>query len=205
MANYTPQEIESLIQQSASHFNIDPNLFRRMLQSESGLNPSIVNQRSGAAGIAQFMPGTAKMFGIDPMDPGQAIPASAAYLRQHLNQFGGDYKSALAAYNWGPGNVQKYGLQAAPPETQGYVSKVTGGAPIANAGPGGSAAYGSAYAQGVAPIPNATPAAGGDQAPFQFIAGDPQSIPAPTQQQDDAPISDLFIIKGSRKPKPGAA
>ena len=119
--------IDALIQQAADQYNLDPGIFRAQLTKESNLNPNAVNTRSGAAGIAQFMPGTAAGFGIDPMDPTQAIPAAAAYMRQNLNKFGGDYAHALAAYNWGPGNVANHGLAAAPPETQNYVATILGG------------------------------------------------------------------------------
>jgi soluble lytic murein transglycosylase-like protein len=115
-------DIPTWISQAAQKYNLDPAKLTAQLAYESGLDPSKVNPKSGAAGIAQFMPGTARGFGIDPMNPQQAIFAAAAYMRQNLNRFNNDYPTALAAYNWGPGNVAKYGLQAAPPETQRYVA-----------------------------------------------------------------------------------
>jgi soluble lytic murein transglycosylase-like protein len=117
-------DIPTWISQAAQKYNLDPAKLTAQLAYESGLDPSKVNPKSGAAGIAQFMPGTARGFGIDPMNPQQAIFAAAAYMRQNLNRFNNDYPTALAAYNWGPGNVAKYGLQAAPPETQRYVANL---------------------------------------------------------------------------------
>lgn len=119
-------DIEGLIQQAAAKYNLDPDLFRRQLVAESNLNPSIVNPTSGAAGVAQFMPATARGLGIDPLNPTQAVPAAAQYMRQNLNSFGGDYAKALAAYNWGPGNVANKGMDAAPLETRNYIAKILG-------------------------------------------------------------------------------
>jgi hypothetical protein len=128
-------EYDQLIAQAAAKYNIDPDIFRRLLMRESQLNPRAVNPTSGAAGIAQFMPATARGLGIDPLDPAQAIPASAQYVRQNLNQFGGDYSHALAAYNWGPGNVASKGLAAAPAETRAYIANILhGSAPMAAGG-----------------------------------------------------------------------
>jgi hypothetical protein len=76
------------------------------------------------------MPGTAKDVGLngsDVNDPHKSAEAAARYLSQLLKQTGGDLNSALAAYNWGIGNVQKKGLENAPQETRDYVPKVLGG------------------------------------------------------------------------------
>src|SRR4051812_19264093 len=107
MAAYSTEQIEALIQEAAKKHGLDANLFRRQLQHESGLDPGIVIQRSGAAGIAQFMPGTARGFGIDPINPPQATPAAAAYMPQNLNAKGDDSAKARAAYNGGPGTPPK--------------------------------------------------------------------------------------------------
>jgi soluble lytic murein transglycosylase-like protein len=71
------------------------------------------------------MPATAQDLGIDPLDPAQAIPAAGAYLRR-LYDATGTWSKALAAYNWGIGNVQRKGLAAAPAETRAYVAQITG-------------------------------------------------------------------------------
>ena len=70
--------------------------------------------------------GTAAQFKINPFVPEEAVPAAAQYLRQNLDRFGGDYDKALAAYNWGPGNVARYGMNAMPVETQNYIVKIRG-------------------------------------------------------------------------------
>lgn len=116
---------DALITQAATQHNIDPSVFRALLMRESSMNPNAVSP-AGAQGVAQFMPGTAAQFGIDPFNPQQAIPAAAMYLRQNLNRFGGDYGQALAAYNWGPGNVAKFGMAGAPPGVQRYVASLLG-------------------------------------------------------------------------------
>jgi hypothetical protein len=104
-----------------------------VIQVESGNNPNAINKKSGAAGLGQFMPATAKMLGIDPMDPVQARAGVNKYL-DHLQQKFGSIDHALMAYNWGEGNVQhwlngdinpKTGRPYTPPkETRRYVAKV---------------------------------------------------------------------------------
>jgi len=143
-------DLEALIQQAAKQYNLPPDVFRRQLIAESGLNVQAVSP-AGARGVAQFMPATAQAFGIDPMNPEQAIPAAALYMRQNLNRFGGDWKQALAAYNWGPGNVAKHGIAGAPPETTAYITKVLGNAPLAPAA--GSSGPASNYTPGPVTVP----------------------------------------------------
>jgi hypothetical protein len=121
---------DELIRRTAAKYNLDPGRFKRQLIAESGLNPNARNP-SGAAGIAQFMPATARGMGIDPMDPNQAIPAAGQLMRSHLNSYQGDYNKALAAYNWGPGNVQRKGMENMPAETRNYIQKITGGDSVA--------------------------------------------------------------------------
>lgn len=116
----------SIIKQAAEKFNLPEKLISAVIKTESNFNNSVVS-RSGAQGLMQLMPGTAKFLGVkDSFDPVQNITGGANYLRQMLNQFGGDTKLALAAYNAGPGNVKKYG--GIPPfkETKEYVQKVLG-------------------------------------------------------------------------------
>ncbi|MFD1929141.1 lytic transglycosylase domain-containing protein [Sporosarcina siberiensis] len=116
----------SIIKQAAEKFNLPEKLISAVIKTESNFKNSVVS-RSGAEGLMQLMPGTAKFLGVkDSFDPVQNITGGAKYLRQMLNQFGGDTKLALAAYNAGPGNVKKYG--GIPPfkETKDYVQKVLG-------------------------------------------------------------------------------
>jgi hypothetical protein len=120
---------------AATAVGVDPEVFARQIQQESGYRTDAVSP-AGARGVAQFMPGTgasvAKQMGVSEADfwadPGLQLRGAATHMRDLLGQFGGDYAKALAAYNAGPGNVQKYG--GIPPfeETQRYVKTILGGA-----------------------------------------------------------------------------
>jgi soluble lytic murein transglycosylase-like protein len=112
------------IDAAAQKYGVDPALLRGLIKQESGFNPN-AGSSAGAQGLTQLMPGTARSLGCtNPLDPTQSIDAGAKYLRQQLDAFGGDVRKALAAYNAGPGAVQRYG--GVPPygETQNYVQKV---------------------------------------------------------------------------------
>jgi soluble lytic murein transglycosylase-like protein len=109
---------------AAQRHGVDPALLAGLVRAESNFNAAAVSP-AGAQGLTQLMPGTAAGLGVtDASDPLQALEGGAKYLRQQLDAFGGDPTLALAAYNAGPGNVQKYG--GVPPfaETQAYVGKV---------------------------------------------------------------------------------
>ena len=126
----TKDEMMALARQEAVKRGLRPEMFLAQLQQESAWNPS-ARSKAGAAGVAQFMPGTAKDFGIDPMDPAQAIPAAAKYMQQLMTRYGGSEKSALQAYNWGMGNVDKFlaGKKTTmPAETAHYATAILGGA-----------------------------------------------------------------------------
>jgi peptidoglycan DL-endopeptidase CwlO len=117
-----------VINQSANQFGVPQDILYRVLQKESSWNPNIISGQTaspaGALGIAQFMPDTARgMGGFNPLDPNQAIPKAAEYLSNLFQQFG-NWESALAAYNAGPGNVNKYGGIPPFPETQRYVEGI---------------------------------------------------------------------------------
>lgn len=122
------------ITQAATQNGIDPNLALEVAIAESNLNPNAVSS-AGAIGIMQLMPATAAQYGANPYDPLQNIDAGTSYLGDLLDRFGGNQVAALAAYDWGPGNVQnamaKYGadwLSHAPTETKNYVAKILGNA-----------------------------------------------------------------------------
>lgn len=116
---------------------IPRGLLKKVLFQESKFREDIISgattSAKGAIGIAQFMPDTAKELGIDPTDPKQAIPASGKYLSS-LKEQTGSWESAVAAYNWGPGNLAKQGLDNAPKETRDYLKAVIGdGSEVARA------------------------------------------------------------------------
>lgn len=117
-------QYSDLINSAASKYGIDPALLKGLIKQESGFNPN-ARSGAGAAGLCQLMPGTAAALGCtNPLDPGQAIDAGAKYLSQQLGAFGGDPRKALAAYNAGPGAVQRYGGVPPYAETQNYVRSV---------------------------------------------------------------------------------
>lgn len=104
---------------------LDPAIFIAQLNQESGFNPKAKNSKSGAIGIAQFMPSTAKGMGFTAgVDPLRDIRMAAQYMKSKLKMYNGDYRLALASYNAGSGNVAKYG--GVPPfkETQNYVNNI---------------------------------------------------------------------------------
>jgi soluble lytic murein transglycosylase-like protein len=114
---------------AANQYGVDPALALAVANQESGQQQytaagSVLKSGAGALGIMQLMPSTAAGLGVDPTDPLQNIQGGVKLLAQLLNQFNGDTALALAAYNAGPGNVQKYG--GIPPfaETQNYVASI---------------------------------------------------------------------------------
>jgi soluble lytic murein transglycosylase-like protein len=109
---------------SAKRNGIDPALLAGLIKQESGFNPH-AGSAAGAQGLTQLMPGTARGLGVsNPFDPAQSIEGGARYLKQQLDHFGGDVARALAAYNAGPGAVQRYGGVPPYAETQNYVRRV---------------------------------------------------------------------------------
>lgn len=108
----------------ANEYGVDPDLVLRQIAAESNWNPAAVSNR-GAVGLMQLMPATAASLGVDPRDPIQNIRGGVKYLAQQIKDFG-DVTTGLAAYNWGPGNVRKLGLDKMPAETRQYIAKVQG-------------------------------------------------------------------------------
>jgi soluble lytic murein transglycosylase-like protein len=125
-----PLSYVTLARQDATAAGINPNLFVRQIEDESGFNPDVVSP-AGAIGIAQFMPGTAAEEGINPYNPVQSLSAAADFMANLSSMYGGDYAKALAAYNAGPGNVD-YAVSMGgsdwiaylPAETQNYLNTI---------------------------------------------------------------------------------
>lgn len=109
---------------AAQRHGLDPALLAGLVRQESNFDPT-AGSPAGARGLTQLMPATAASLGVtDVTDPAQALEGGAKYLKQQLDAFGGDVTKALAAYNAGPGAVQRYGGVPPYAETQGYVQKV---------------------------------------------------------------------------------
>jgi len=109
---------------AAQRHGIDPALLAGLVRQESNFDPT-AGSPAGARGLTQLMPGTAAGLGVtDVTDPQQSLEGGAKYLKQQLDAFGGDVTKALAAYNAGPGAVQRFGGVPPYAETQSYVQKV---------------------------------------------------------------------------------
>ena len=118
------EKIDESIQKAAAKYNLPPGLIRAVIRAESNFQVKAVS-RAGARGLMQLMPATAKELGVtDSFDINQNIDGGARYLRRMLDQFGGNVRKALAAYNAGPGTVMKYNGRVPYPETQQYVKRV---------------------------------------------------------------------------------
>jgi soluble lytic murein transglycosylase-like protein len=120
----TSGSFSQLIEKAAEKYGVDPDLIEAVIQAESNYDADAVSS-AGAQGLMQLMPATARSLGVtDAFDPAQNINGGVKLLSQLLNQYDGNVKLALAAYNAGPGAVAKY--DGIPPyqETQKYVSRV---------------------------------------------------------------------------------
>lgn len=108
----------------ARKHGVPEDLFARLVQQESGWNAR-ARSHKGALGLAQLMPSTARLLGVDPSDPRQNLEGGARYLAAQYGEFR-DWRLALAAYNAGPGAVRKY--NGVPPykETRNYVKAILG-------------------------------------------------------------------------------
>ncbi len=112
----------ALFNEAGARYDVDPALLASVAKVESAFDPTAISS-AGAQGLMQFMPATAAEMGVDSFDPASAVDGAARYLRRELDRFG-SVELALAAYNAGPGAVQRHG--GVPPfaETQRYVEKV---------------------------------------------------------------------------------
>lgn len=115
---------QEMARAAARRHNVPEDLFLRLVRTESNFQPAAVSSK-GAIGLAQLMPGTARLLKVNPHDPQQNLEGGARYLAMQYRKFG-DWRLALAAYNAGPGAVEKH--KGVPPyaETQQYVKKILG-------------------------------------------------------------------------------
>jgi Transglycosylase SLT domain/Domain of unknown function (DUF4124) len=117
--------LRRVIDDQASAQSLSPDLVRAVIRVESGWNARARSVK-GALGLMQLMPATAARYGVaDPFNPEENIRAGVAYLKTLVDRFGGNTELALAAYNAGPGAVEKYGRRIPPyRETQAYVRRI---------------------------------------------------------------------------------
>ena len=108
---------------AANHADLSAALIEAVAWQESRLRAGVVS-RAGAIGEMQLMPATARALGVDPFDSEQNFRGGATYLRQMLDRYDGDIVLALAAYNAGPGAVDRYGGVPPYPETRAYIAAI---------------------------------------------------------------------------------
>jgi soluble lytic murein transglycosylase-like protein len=120
-----PAALNQMVQQSAEKNHVDPALVRAVISTESNWNSSAVSSK-GALGLMQLIPGTAQLLGVgNAFDPVQNVEGGTRYLAMLLQRYNGDVVKAVAAYNAGPGAVDRFGGVPDYRETRNYVQKVT--------------------------------------------------------------------------------
>ena len=130
------RDLQALAAQMANRYGLDPEIFVRQIAAESSFNPRARNERTGATGLGQVMAETAQDpgYGVTPLrdrlDPVENLRFSAEYMRAMLDKYDGDYRLALAAYNAGPGVVDRAGGVPDIEETRGYLGKILGPTPM---------------------------------------------------------------------------
>ncbi|SFD58361.1 Soluble lytic murein transglycosylase [Paenibacillus catalpae] len=136
LASSSPTDYDALITNAAAKYGIDPGLIRGVIQTESGFRSDAVSS-AGAKGLMQLMDATARSLGVtNSLDPLQNIDGGSKYLSYLLSKYNGNEQVALAAYNAGPGRIDRLGiatdselqanLDKLPVETQRYIGKVLG-------------------------------------------------------------------------------
>lgn len=189
------QHVYSAVQKTARKYNLDPNvLTRQVLTENEALNPTLVSP-AGAMGIGQFMPGTAPEYGLTPeilkssapQDIEKVIDAMGKYVSTYKNKYG-NIEDALAAYNWGPGNVQRYkaGQANLPEETQNYLATILGDNSQVSYTPGGKRADYSDYSleHPYDYDPNETYSARIPEEIIPIQGGQPHLLSVPTEEEN---------------------
>ena len=120
-----PPRYTAKIAELAVRFDLSPSLLEALVWQESRWRENAISP-VGARGLAQLMPGTARYLGVDSADPFQNLEGGARYLREQLDRFDGNLEKALAAYNAGPGRVERAGGVPNIRETQNYVAAIMG-------------------------------------------------------------------------------
>ncbi len=116
--------LDEIIDNAAGINKVEPALIRAVIKAESSFDQQAVS-RVGAEGLMQLMPETARDLGVqDSFDPEQNVAGGTRYLKQLLDKYDGNLDTALAAYNWGPGNVDRKGTSSLPKETTEYLARV---------------------------------------------------------------------------------
>jgi soluble lytic murein transglycosylase-like protein len=122
--NHSPSAYDPIIRNASRRYGVDEGLIKAVIRQESNFNPTAVSH-AGARGLMQLMPGTAAGLGVkDSFNPEQNIMAGTRFLKDMLDRYRGDVDSALAAYNWGPGNLDRSRGAFLPRETREYLVKV---------------------------------------------------------------------------------
>lgn len=117
------QDFDGIVQEAAERYGVDPALIKAVIAVESNGNPKAVSP-AGAMGLMQLMPKTAEELGVkDPFDPRENIMAGTRYLSRLLDRYQGNRSLALAAYNWGMGNLER-NPHNLPKETRNYLIRV---------------------------------------------------------------------------------
>ena len=115
--------LDPIISKASRKYGVDVGLIKAVIKAESDFNPQAVSH-AGARGLMQLMPATARSLGVnDSFDPEQNVMGGTRFLKDLLQRYGGNVDSALAAYNWGPGNVDKR-PDHLPRETRDYLVRV---------------------------------------------------------------------------------
>ena len=124
-ARLVPAAYAAKVRELAQRFDLSPTLIEALVWQESRWRADAVSHK-GARGLGQLMPGTARELGVDPNNPFANLEGAARYLRAQLDRFDGDLERALAAYNAGPGRVERAGGVPRIAETRNYVAAIMG-------------------------------------------------------------------------------